>query len=184
LAAEIDGVRVSLPVSLDGSAPPETQTIRIDLSAVPGGVVASIKRALHARSVKLIPPAQGLLELLSQQTAEGALPVVHSPIAAGQWTSLKQALDDLAQHGGGGASGSPAAVVPEPVLHTAITLLRLQMTSSRERALWLRAHAKGRRYIAGMLGVDAAAVATVLEQQERQLRPASLSAKVERSPDT
>jgi hypothetical protein len=166
LAAEIDGVRVSLPVSLDGSAPPEAQTIRIDLSTVPGGVLATIKRALHARSVKLIPPGQGLLELLSQQTAEGALP----PITTGQWTSLRQALEDLAQRG---ANGSPVAGVPDPVLHTAITLLTLEMTSPRERALWLRAHAKGRRYIASVLGVDAAAVVTVLEQEGRRLRPAS-----------
>src|SRR4051812_20699482 len=110
--------------------------MRIELSAVPGGVVATIKRALHARSVKLIPPQQGLMQLLAQQTAAGAFEgeAGGGGVNVGQWTSLRHALEDLAQRD-----------VPQPVLHTAITLLTLQMTFGRERSLWQRAHAKGRR---------------------------------------
>jgi Ca-activated chloride channel family protein len=156
LEVEIDGMRTKLEVT--GAPVGNGEMITIVLPAPQAGVVGKVKRALHTPKVFIVMPAAvSVRELLKCQSADGSFDAdaCEGILDDGHRQDVAQELEIL--------SAGVVKQLPREVLVTASALLAMQKRFAGESALWDRAHAKGRRYLANALGASPNAVKMTLD---------------------
>jgi hypothetical protein len=114
----------------------------------------------------VMPDAVSVRDLLAHQTAAGSFELDGDRAIDTCYFSLHAEIEQELKVLTGGA----IATIPREVLVTAAALLTMQKHYASESALWDRAHAKGRRWLANQLGASPRDVKTTLDGLAKKLQ--------------